>query len=274
MNERSRRVVLVTGASSGLGNACATQLAKKGHTVYGTSRDPDARQQRADEFYELIRMDAEDDDSVNTAISYVLAKEQRIDLLLYCAGIGIAGSVEETPIVEAQRQLAINFFGVARAVKLVLPGMRTNGGSILVLGSMAGNVGVPFQAYYAASKYALEGYVDSLRMELRPYPVQVSLIDPGDFRTGFTEARTVYGLGEDSTYAMSGLRSIAAMEGRENTGSDPVILARLILRLLDKKKLKPRYAVGPRMQRLAMLLARILPRGITEILLMAYYKVL
>lgn len=273
MHDRHKRVVLVTGASSGLGNACATQLAKKGFLVYGTSRNPDEKNRRADEFYELIRMEAEDDDSVNMAISYVLAKEERIDILLYCAGSGIAGAVEETPIVEAQRQLDVNFLGVARAVKALLPGMRANGGTILVVGSMAGIVGVPFQAYYAASKFALEGFVDSLRMELRPYPVQVSLIELGDFRTGFTEARTVFGLGEGSPYATAGQRSIAGMEESEKDGSDPVVLARLVLKIINKKRLKARYDVGPRMQRFAMRLLAFLPRRIAELLLMAYYKV-
>ncbi len=274
MHDRHKRVVLVTGASSGLGNACATQLAKKGFLVYGTSRNPDEKNRRADEFYELIKMDAEVDDSVTTAISYVLAKEECIDILLYCAGSGIAGSVEETPIVEAQRQLDVNFLGVARAVRAVLPGMRINGGTILIVGSMAGIVGVPFQAYYSASKFALEGFVDSLRMELRPYPVQVSLIEPGDFRTGFTEARTVYGLGEDSPYATAGLRSISVMEASEKEGSDPVVLARLVLKIIDKKRLKARYYVGPRMQRFAMRLLAFLPRRLSESLLMAYYRVL
>ena len=274
MHERHKRVALVTGASSGLGNACATQLAKKGFSVYGTSRKPDEKNRRADEFYELIRMDAENDDSVNTAISYVLAKEERIDILLYCAGSGLAGSVEETPIFEAQRQLDVNFLGVARAIRAVLPGMRANGGTILVVGSMAGIVGVPFQAYYAASKFALEGFVDSLRMEMEPYPVQVSLIEPGDFRTGFTESRTVFGLGDDSPYATAGLRSIAVMEESEKDGYDPVVLARLVLKILDKKRLRARYDVGPRMQRFAMRLLAFLPRRVAELLLMAYYRVL
>ncbi|MBU0928822.1 MAG: SDR family oxidoreductase [Spirochaetes bacterium] len=272
MNDKRKRVVIVTGASSGLGNACATHLAKKGFVVYGTSRRPDEKNRRADEFFELVRMDATDDDSVTSVVDYVLAKDGRIDALLCCAGIGIAGAVEEVPIVEAARQMDVNFLGVARAVRAVLPSMRVNGGTVLVLGSMAGLVGVPFQAYYAASKFALEGFVDSLRMEVGG-AVRVALIEPGDFRTGFTAAREVFGLAEGGPYSEAGRRAIGGMERSEREGSDPVIVARLALKLLDARRLRARYSVGPWGQRLAMALRRALPRRIFELILMAYYGV-
>jgi len=274
MGDKRKRVVLVTGASSGIGNACATQLAKKGFIVYGTSRAPDERNRMADEFYELIRMDVTDDDSVQTGVAYIMAREGRIDALLCSAGSGIAGAIEETPIVEAAFQLDINVLGVARVIKAVLPAMRVEGGTILVVGSMAGLVGVPFQAYYSSSKFALEGLVDSLRMELGRAPVRVALIQPGDFRTGFTAARKVFGLAEGSPYAQTGRRALAVMEESENNGLDPVLVARLVLRLLDVKRLRPRYPVGPWQQRLAMSLRLVIPRRLYERILMAYFKVL
>jgi len=274
MADRRRRVVLVTGASSGLGNACATQLAKKGYVVYGTGRSPVAKNRRADEFFEMIRMDSTDDDSVHTAVSYVLAKEERIDALICCAGMGLAGSVEDTPIFDASRQLDVNFLGTARAVREALPGMRVSGGTILVVGSMAGRVGVPFQAYYAASKFALEGFVDSLRMELGRLPVRVSLIEPGDFRTGFTAARQAFGLSGDGPYAEAGARALSVMEESERAGADPVLFARLTLKLLDKKRLRARYTTGLTPQRVALAMHRILPRRLYELMLMAYFKVL
>ena len=273
MADKRKRVVLVTGASSGLGNACATQLAKKGFSVYGTSRSPESRPRRADEFFELIRMEAADDDSVSSAVDYVLAREGRIDVLLHCAGGGIAGPVEETPVPEAASQIDVNFMGAVRVVHAVLPGMRANGGTILVVGSMAGMVGIPFQAYYAAAKFALEGFVDSLRMELWPHPVNVSLIEPGDFRSGFTSARKKFGMGEGSPYADNGDRAIRVMEESEKAGADPVIVARLVLALLDKKRLRPRYFVGPWTQRVAIVTGMILPRSIRELLLKAYFRV-
>ena len=293
MGDSRKQVVLVTGASSGIGNAVATQLAKKGFAVYGTSRFPENRHRMVDEFFELIRMDVTDDDSVSTAVAYVLAKEGRIDALLCCAGLGIAGPVEETPILEAARQMDVNFLGTARTVQAVLPTMRTTGGTILIIGSMAGIVGVPFQAYYSASKFALEGFVDSLRMELadpgtrkrrksgnggqtrlegRP-AVQVSLIQPGDFKTGFTAARVVYGLAEGSHYAAIGRRALSVMEESERTGSDPILIARLVLKLLDRKILKSRYQAGSLAQRIAMILRVVLPRRVQELILLTYYRI-
>jgi NAD(P)-dependent dehydrogenase (short-subunit alcohol dehydrogenase family) len=293
MGDSRKRVVFVTGASSGIGNAVATQLAKKGFVVYGTSRSPETRHRMADEFFELIRMDVTDDDSVSTAVAYILAKEDRIDALLCCAGIGIAGAIEETPIAEAVRQMDVNFLGVARTVHAALPAMREKGGTILIIGSMAGLVGIPFQAYYSASKFALEGFVDSLRMELadpgnsirrrsgtrrtvrlegKP-AVQVSLIQPGDFKTGFTAARAVFGLAEGSHYAETGRRALSVMAESEKTGADPILVARLVLKLLDKKKIRPRYAAGPFAQRVAMALRVVLPRIVQERILLAYYRV-
>ncbi|OHD19576.1 MAG: hypothetical protein A2Y38_25220, partial [Spirochaetes bacterium GWB1_59_5] len=291
--DNRKRVVLVTGASSGIGNASATQLAKKGYAVYGTSRFPEDRRRRADEFFELIRMDVTDDDSVSTAVAYIVAREGHIDALLCCAGIGIAGAVEETPITEASRQFDVNFLGVARTVQAVLPAMKATGGSILILGSMAGLVGVPFQAYYSASKFALEGFVDSLRMELadagimirrksgnkvekrreKKTGVQVSLIQPGDFKTGFTAARAVFGLAEGGPYTEAGRRALSVMEESEKAGSDPILVARLVLKLLNRKRIKARYAVGPLAQRFAMAMRIMLPRSIQERILMSYYKV-
>lgn len=293
MGDSRKRVVLVTGASSGIGNAVATQLAKKGFSVYGTSRFPENRHRMADEFFELIRMDVTDDDSVGTAVAYVLAKEGRIDALICSAGFGVAGPVEETPILEAARQMDVNFLGTARTVHAALPSMRVNGGTILIIGSMSGLVGIPFQAYYSASKFALEGFVDSLRMELadpgsrmkrrsrtnrvarlevRP-SVQVSLIQPGDFKTGFTAARVVFGLAEGSHYAAIGRRALAIMEESEKTGSDPILVARLVLKLLDRKIIKSRYSAGPLAQRIAMVLRVVLPRGVQELILLTYYRI-
>jgi len=241
--------------------------------VYGTSRRPESRPRRADEFFELIRMDVTDDDSVTSAVDYILAKEDRIDVLLHCAGSGIAGPIEETPVVEAAQQMDVNFMGAARAVRAVLPGMRADGGTILVVGSMAGVIGIPFQAYYAASKFALEGFIDSLRMELGRNPVRVSLIEPGDFRSGFTAARVKFGMGEGSPYAAAGARAIRVMEESEEAGADPVIVARLVLKLLGKKRLRLRYPVGPWSQRFAMFLGKLLPLGVREMIMKAYFKV-
>lgn len=272
MAERRRHVVLVTGASSGLGNACATYLAKKGYAVYGTSRTPESRPRRADEFFELIRMDVTEDDSVSSGVSYVLAREGHIDTLICGHGFGIAGPVEETPIADAIRQIDVNFTGVARIIHDVLPGMRAGGGSILVVGSLMGRTGLPFNAYYSASKFALEGFVESMRMELHGFPVRLALIEPGDFRTSFIAARKTIGLADASPYAAAGRRTMMVIEDAERSGADPVLFARLILKLVRKRRLRARYTVGLWFNRFAITLKWALPHGLYELLFMAYFR--
>ncbi|HOZ71882.1 MAG TPA: SDR family NAD(P)-dependent oxidoreductase [Spirochaetales bacterium] len=273
MPDRRRLVVIVTGASSGLGNACATQLAKRGYAVYGTSRDPASRERKADEFFELIRLESSDDDSVSTAVGYVLAKEGRLDALVCCAGMGIAGPIEETPVVEAATQMDVNFMGVARVVRAALPSLRESGGRLVVVGSLAGSIAVPYQAYYAASKAALAAFVEALRLELVGLGAQATLVEPGDFRTGFTESRHTFGLADGSPYADNGRRAIAVMADSERHGADPVLFARLVTALFEKKRLAPRYRLGPRSQRAAMRLKDLLPRRIGEALLGAYFRI-
>ncbi len=273
MPDRRRLVVIVTGASSGLGNACATQLAKRGYAVYGTSRDPASRERKADEFFELIRLESSDDDSVSTAVGYVLAKEGRLDALVCCAGMGIAGPIEETPVVEAATQMDVNFMGVARVVRAALPSLRESGGRLVVVGSLAGSIAVPYQAYYAASKAALAAFVEALRLELVGLGAQATLVEPGDFRTGFTESRRTFGLADGSPYADNGRRAIAVMADSERHGADPVLFARLVTALFEKKRLAPRYRLGPRSQRAAMRLKDLLPRRIGEALLGAYFRI-
>jgi short-subunit dehydrogenase len=272
MTDKRREVVLVTGASSGIGNSIATALAKNGYTVYGTSRTPESRPRRADEFFELIRMDVCDDESVSHAISYIRAKEGRIDILIHNAGAGIAGAFEETPLLEAAKQLDLNVMGVARTIHELLPDMRRDGGVILVIGSIAGMVGLPFQAYYSAGKHALEGLIDSLRLELSGWPVRVSLIQPGAFRTGFRAARKLYGMDDGSPYVENGRRAITLAEQLEKKGADTVLVARMVMKLVRKRRIGPRYSVGFLHQRLAVILLRLLPYSMVELFLRWYFE--
>jgi NAD(P)-dependent dehydrogenase (short-subunit alcohol dehydrogenase family) len=168
MPDQKKQVVFISGASSGIGNACAAFLAKKGYIVYGTSRKPAKAPRKADEFFELISMDLSDTASIHAAVKLVLEKEGRIDVLLCNAGMGISGPVEESPLEDIRRQMDINFLGAVQLIQAVLPAMRQAGsGRILVTGSIAGRIGLPFQAFYSASKFALEGFVEALRMEIR-----------------------------------------------------------------------------------------------------------
>lgn len=266
-------VALVTGASSGLGNAVATHLAKKGLRVYGTSRNPAQAERKDDEFFELVAMDAGSMESVQSAVDLVLSREGRIDVLVCNAGMGIAGSVEETPLADIERQMDVNFIGAVRAIKAVLPAMRDKGITILVVGSMAGRTGIPFQAFYSASKFALEGFVESLRLELKPFPVRLAIIEPGDFRTGFTAARKTL-VPDGSPYARFAKAAIGQMEKDEQNGAWPIDMARLVLKLARAKRLRTRYTVGMPVQRVFMVLKRWLPDGLFELGFAAMYGLL
>lgn len=260
----ARKVVLVTGASSGLGNACATVLAKRGFQVYGTCRKPAAVTRRADEFFELIAMDLGDDYSVTTAVSYIVEREGGIDAVVHAACPGIAGPVEEIPIDAAARQIDEGLTGTARVVRAALPSVRARRGTILVVGSLAGRLALPFQAHYTAVKFALAGFVQSLRLELTGLGVRVALIEPGDFRTGFLAARTKLG-DASGPYSDNAKRALEIAEAGERQGADPILFARLALKLLGKKRVTARYSVGSRGQRAAAMLSRLLPPCLVEL---------
>jgi NAD(P)-dependent dehydrogenase (short-subunit alcohol dehydrogenase family) len=188
-------VVLVTGASSGIGKACAERLFARGCRVYGTSRQApralaEARMSDLAPMLRMIPLDVTSDASVDAAVGVVVACEGRIDAVVNNAGFGVAGAAELTTIEEAREQFETNFFGTVRVCRAVLPVMRQQGsGRILNVSSIAGRIGIPFQAFYSASKFAIEGFSEALRMEVAPFGVKVVLIEPGDFRTGFTAAR-------------------------------------------------------------------------------------
>ncbi len=179
------KVILVTGASSGLGLATALRLNAAGHRVYGASR---SRAPSTDTPW--IVMDVDDDESVSHGVEHILAREGRIDVAINNAGIGYAGSVEDLTMGEARQQLETNFFGVLRVCRAVLPAMRRRGAGLIVnVTSIGAQIALPYQGHYTASKLALEGMSQALRMEAAGFGVRVVVVAPGDFRTGFTAHR-------------------------------------------------------------------------------------
>jgi len=179
---RNDRVVLVTGASRGIGRALCLELAGRGRRVYGTARTwPEAEGTLP---FEAIEMDVTNDASVSAAVHRLLESEGRIDILVNNAGIGLSGPVEETPLEPAQRLFDTNYFGTVRTIRAVLPAMRRQGsGTVANVASAAGKIGIPFQSHYAASKFAVEGFSEALYHELLPLGIRVLLIEPGDVRT-------------------------------------------------------------------------------------------
>lgn len=268
------RVVLISGASSGIGKACAKRLASEGDTVYGTSRHPDESAAGSSGFH-LLAMDVNSDESVSAVIERIVQAEGRIDVVVNNAGFGIAGAVEDTSIEEAKALFETNFFGMLRVCRTVLPVMRrAQHGTIVNISSLGGRIGLPYQGLYSATKFAVEGMSEALRMEARQFGIHVTMIEPGDFRTRFTASRRyVDGAKENSAYQDSFERTIKVAEKDEQTGSSPEQIANLLVRILGSRSPRVRYSVGGISQRGAAILKGILPSRIFEWALMKYYKV-
>ena len=252
--------ILVTGASSGLGAACAARLARAGPCVIGTSRGAVFPPQLKDGDMAAAPLDVRRDESVE-ALAAFLERENRMPQgLVLNAGYSLAGAVEDTSAALAEEQFQTNFFGVHRCVRAFLPAMRARrAGTILIMGSMAGRIGVPFQAFYSASKFALEGYAESLRHEVRPFGVKVGLIEPGDFKTGIEARRPAHALSAGSSYRVAFESAMAAAEDGERAGADPKIVAALAERLFRIGVKNLRYPVGKTEQRLLLWLKPAIP---------------
>ena len=272
-------VVLITGASSGFGEACARHLSTHGYHVYGTSRraawGPDGEHSSPEnDPYQMIPMDVCDTASVRAGVDFVVKASERIDVVVCNAGFGLAGAVEDSDVEEVKGQFETNFFGTWRVCRAVLPHLRRQGaGYLVIVGSLAGLMGIPFQAAYSASKFALEGLAEALRMEVKPWGVHVVLIQPGDFRTGFTRNRiTTTASGQNSDYATTFARALAVMERDERQGPAPASLARLLEHIITHPAPRLRYTTGAMPQRIGALLKRVLPGQLFEWLMMATYK--
>jgi NAD(P)-dependent dehydrogenase (short-subunit alcohol dehydrogenase family) len=268
MDKENKRVVLVTGASSGIGLACATHLAGRGFRVYGTSRRAGAGQAGS---FVMLTADVTDDGSVEQAVAAVLEREGRLDIVVNNAGMCIVGPVENTPIEEAKRQLEVNFFGAFRVCRAVLPAMRSQrGGYIVNISSIAGFTAIPYQAVYSASKFALEGLSESLRMEVRPFGVKVVIIEPGDHKTAITENRTEMVGGTDA-YSESFRAALARTVHDEQSGPGPEQVARLLHRIVNIRNPRLRYTIAPVTQRATVWLKRLLPYSVTEYSMRTYF---
>jgi short-subunit dehydrogenase len=212
---------------------------------------------------------------VRRAVDFVLKREGRIDVVVNNAGVGLAGAIEDTSVEEARAHFETNFFGVHRVCRAVLPTLREQGSGLIVnISSLAGLVTIPFQGFYSASKYALESMTDALRMEVEPYGVQVTLLEPGDFKTGFTESRIfAEESGEGSPYRERCERAVGVMVRDEQNGADPRQLAELLAKVIAQPSPGIRYPVGGLIERWGVALRRVLPASLLEKAIRAIYKV-
>lgn len=272
-----KRVVLITGASSGIGRVCAEYLHGRGYRVYGTSRRAPPPQVGDDppagDTFAIVQMDVDDDDSVRRGVEYILAREGRLDVVVNNAGVGIEGAIEETSIDEARAEFETNFFGMLRILRATLPAMRARGDGLVVnMSSMGGRVGVPFQGMYSATKFAMEGMSEALRLELAPFGVRVVLLEPGKYRTRFIEnaQRTGESEAENSPYLphLERMRRLAAAQPAAPIEELPALLERII----ETPTPRMRYTPGPLLHRMVIALKGLLPWRLMEWVFHQYLK--
>lgn len=246
-------VAIVTGGTSGIGLAAARALREQGLTVFVLSRHP-----FTEKGLHHLCADIADERQCAEAVEAVLRKAGDVDLLVNCAGFGISGAVEFTALADAKKQMEVNFFGTVNMTKAVLSYMRKRGnGHIVNISSVAAPAAIPFQAYYSATKAAINAWTAALANEVRPYGVTVTAIQPGDIRTGFTAAREKSVAG-DEAYGGRISKSVAKMEHDEQTGMDPARAGAYIAKIALKEHPKPVYTIGFSYKTICVLL-KLLP---------------
>lgn len=259
------RVILITGATSGIGLESYKLFKGQGDIVYSLSR-------RQSDNLNHISCDVSDDGMVKKAIETLIKKENHIDVVVNAAGYGISGAVEYTDINEAKQQFDVNFFGMVNINKEVIKYMRAQkSGVIINISSVAGVVPIPFQTFYAASKAAINSYTQSLANEVKPFNIKVTAIMPGDIKTGFTAARHQINAG-DSTYRGRISHSVQKMEHDETHGMAPIRIAKAVVKVSKKKHPKALYSVGLSYKAICVLVKLLPVRLANYIIYLLYAK--
>ncbi len=242
-------IILVTGASSGIGYESAILLAKKGHKVYGAARRVERMEPLKEYGITPMSLDVTSEESMQKCVADILAAEGRIDVLVNNAGYGYFGAIENVTLDEARRQLEVNVFGLARLTQLVLPSMREHGsGRIVNVGSVVGRVVLPFGGWYHVSKYSVEALSDALRMELKPFGIDVALIEPGGINTewGHIAADHLEESCKDTPYAQSAQKEARLMHIAYSSKylARPTCVSRAIGKAVTARHPRHRYHPG------------------------------
>ncbi len=265
-------VVLITGISSGFGAATADLLSRRGHCVYGTVRK-DADCGRIPSVH-YLKADVRDKASIEAAVEEIISEQGRIDALVNNAGIGIGGPIEFAEDDEIRAITETNFYGYVNCTRAVLPYMRRQrGGRIVMLSSIGGLMGLPFQAFYSAGKYAIEGFSEALRLETRSFGISVTLINPGDCATGFTAGRKKCIASAEVAAAYPGYAaSMESIEHDEMHGLGPETVAKAVAKVLECRRPPYHRIVASPVQKLSVYLKKLLPAGLFASILAKYYK--
>lgn len=249
------KIVVITGISSGIGHAIAEHLCKKGHKVYGVSR---SKVHEKNMF--SIQADVTDFEQLKQAYQEIHDQEGKIDVVINSAGMGISGSIEDTSTEDASYLFNVNFIGTFHSVKAAIPLMRASGGGkIINISSVAGRIGIPFQAFYSSSKAAINNLTEALDNEVSPFGIQVCSVMPGDIKTGFTKHRKK-NTDNHPSYGKRIEKSVSVMEQDEQDGMEPEYAARVICKLIQRKRI-PLYKVIGFKYKMIVLLAKLLPNA-------------
>jgi len=266
-------VILITGTSSGFGKAIAEELLLRGHIVYGTSRKNVGNIANG---LKMLQLDVTSREQVKNAVAHIIEQEKRLDAVINNAGIGIGGAVELATQQEIDIQMNTNFFGVVNICSEALLHFRKNRkGLIINVSSIGGIFGIPYQGFYSASKFAVEGYSEVLSLETSKFGIKIVLVEPGDFNTGFTKNRIISAETQNNDdYKKSFERVLKNIEKDETNGGSPKYFAKKIAKIINKKNPKFRYVIAPNiLQKLSVLLYNILPNRLFQWLLRMFYSV-
>ena len=264
------KIVLITGASSGIGKVTAEHLSAKGYIVYGTSRFPN--KYKIPKNYSLLSLDINNETSINSLVKQIISKEKKIDILINNAGLGITGPGEETSIKAMQDNFNTNFFGPIRLIQKVLPFMRMNkNGKIINITSIAGYMGLPFRGCYSASKSAMEIFTESIRMEVKRFGINILTLAPGEFATNIASRRYHSPINKGA-YEELYKKSLYKMNKHVNKGRNPNEVAKIILKIIKTKSPNVHYRVGDWFQKFSIFLKKILPDFLYEKILMRFYN--
>lgn len=267
-----KKVAFITGGTSGIGKAICTYLSTKGITVYGSGRK--AENGSTLDGFNLVQCDVTSDDSVKNALAYIFEKEGQIDLLVNNAGIGMAGSIEDSEIDEIRNIFNTNVAGTIRTCKTVLPYMRKQkSGLIINISSVGGLMGLPYRGIYSSSKSSVELISEAMSMEVMKFGIKVVLIEPGDFKTSINENRKVSPNTKSSIYKDEFEHIHEVINAEVANGQNPFKIGKLVYKILNKKHPRVRYNTGDFSSKLALTLKRLLPTRLFERIIMNHYKI-
>lgn len=263
------KTIIITGASSGFGKATAEMLSQQGHTVYGL-----CRRAMQDGAVRYRQCDVRNREQIRAVVAEIVKEQGRVDVLVNNAGMGIGGALELATEEEIDLQMGTNFMGCVNMCQAVLPYMRKERkGKIINLSSIGGVMGLPYQGFYSASKFAIEGFTEALAAEVRGFGIRVCMVEPGDFATGFTGSRkNSQASMDDPDYGPIFRRSLAIIEKEENGGLKPEVLARRIVKLVEQKRPPLRNVVANLEQWLSVVIKRVLTGNQMVGILRDYYK--